>query len=122
MNMAIKRVILANGSRLLREILHRLIDKADGLEVVQEIPNHEELPSAIERFGPEWVIVSLPSSNGRYNWIDTCMAQYPSVRFVLFAPGNSGIKMKWQTSYEEDLTNLSLKDFIHVLEKDLQHT
>ncbi len=30
--------------------------------------------------------------------------------------------MKWQSSYEEDLANLSLKDFIHILEKDLQHT
>jgi hypothetical protein len=28
--------------------------------------------------------------------------------------------MKWQTSYE-DLTNLSLQDFIHILEMDLQH-
>lgn len=120
--MATKRVILANGSRLLREMLRRVINKADGLEVVQEIPNHEELPSAIERFSPEWVILSLPFNNGGHSWIDTCISQHPSVRFILLSPENSSIKMKWQRSYEEDLTNLSLKDFIHVLEKDLQHS
>jgi DNA-binding NarL/FixJ family response regulator len=122
--MARKRVILANGSRLLREMLHRVISKADNLEVVQEIPNHEELRFAIERFDPEWVIISLPFNinNDAHGWIDTCMAEYPSVRFILLAPDNSSIRMKWQTSYEEDLTNLSLKDFIHILEKDLQHT
>lgn len=119
--MATKRVILANESRLLREMLQRVINKADHLEVVQEVLHHEDLPSAIEQFNPEWVIVSLPFHSGAQRWIDACMAKYPAVRFILFAPDNSNIKMKWQTSYEEDLTNLSLKDFIQVLEKDLQH-
>jgi DNA-binding NarL/FixJ family response regulator len=120
--MTIKRVILANNSRLLRETLRRVINRADNLEVVHELPNHEELPSAIERFDPEWVIVTIPYNNGAYGWINDCMADYPSVRFILLSPDNSSIKMKWQTSYEEDLTNLSVKDFIHILEKDLQHS
>jgi chemotaxis response regulator CheB len=122
MKMAIKRVILANGSRLLREMLQRVINKADSLEVVQEILNHEELPSAIERLDPEWVIISLPFNNLANGWIDTCMADHPSVRFIFFSPDSHGIKMKWQTSEEADLTNLSVKDFIHILEMDLQHT
>ena len=120
--MSTKRVILANSSRLLREMLHRVINKADNLEVVQDIPDQEDLSSAIARLNPEWVVASLPYKEGDQSWIDTCMAQYPNVRFVLFSGGNKSIKMKWQTSYEEDLTNMSLKDFIRVLEKDLQHT
>jgi len=120
--MSTKRVILANGSRLLREMLHRVINKADHLEVVQELLNHEELPSAIARLDPEWVIISLPYDKNVHSWINTCMAEYPSVRFIFLSPESNGIKMKWQTSYEEDLTNLSLKDFIQILEKDLQHT
>jgi chemotaxis response regulator CheB len=120
--MATKRVILANDSRLLRELLQCVINKADNVEVVQEIPNHAELPSAIERFSPEWVILSLPFSNGVHDWLDVYMADHPSVRFILLSPDNNSIKMRWQVSYEEDLTNLSVKDFIHILEKDLQHT
>ena len=120
--MTIKRVILANNSRLLREMLRHLIDKADNLEVVQELPNHEEISAAIERFDPEWVIASLPANSSTHGWINDCMADYPSVRFILLSPDNANIKMKWQTSYEEDLTNLSIEDFIHILEKDLQHT
>ncbi|HLO15382.1 MAG TPA: hypothetical protein VK206_11165 [Anaerolineales bacterium] len=120
--MSTKRVILANGPRLLREMLHRVISKAEHLEVVQEVRNHEELPAAIEKFDPEWVILSQPANNNSSSWIATCMAQYPSVRFVLLSPDNRSIKMKWQASYEEDLTHLSLRDFIHFLEKDLQRT
>jgi DNA-binding NarL/FixJ family response regulator len=120
--MSVKRVILANGSRLLREMLHRVINKADQLEVVQEVPNHEELPFAIERFDPAWVIVSLPYNDRAHVQINDYIADYPSVRFIFLSPDDKSVKMKWQNSYEEDLTNLSLTDFIHFLEKDLQHT
>lgn len=120
--MATKRVILANNSRLLREMLQRVINKADNLEVVQELLGPEELPAAIEQFEPEWVILSLPYNNNARRGLNACMSDHPSVRFILLSPDNSSIKMKWQTVYEEDLTNLSVKDFIHVLEKDLQHT
>lgn len=112
-----KRVVLANSSRLLREMFQRVIDKADNLEVVQELPSQEGLPAVIERLGPEWVILSSP----RGEWLDVCMAEHPSVRFILLSPDNKSITMRWQVTCEEDLTNLSLGDFIHILEKDLQH-
>lgn len=120
--MSRKRVILANGSRLLREMLHRVIDKADHLEVVQELSSYEELPSAIERLDPEWVILSGPSDKNANSWINTCMANYSSVRFISFSPESHTVKSKWQAAYEEDLTNLSLKGFIDILEQDLQPT
>jgi hypothetical protein len=116
-----KRVILANGSRLLREMLHRAIDKADHLEVVQEIPSWEELPSALKKFDPEWVIVTQPYSNQSHERIDSWMEAYPSVRFIFLSPNQNQIKMRWQASCEEEYLDLSLKEFIHILEKDLQH-
>ena len=92
------------------------------LEVVQELSNPEELPSAIERLDPEWVILSVPSHKNAHSWINTCMTIYPFVRFIFLSPESHTIKSKWQTAYEQDLTNLSLKGFIDILEKDLQPT
>ena len=120
--MSTKRVILANGSRLLREMLHRAIDKADHLEVVQEIPDWEELPSALETFNPEWVIVPQLYSNHPPKRVDSCMEKHPSVRFIFLSSNQDTIKIKWQTSYEEEYSSVSLIDLIHILEKDLQHT
>lgn len=120
--MSTKRVILANGSRLLRELLRRVISKADHLEVVQEIGDQADLPSAIERFEPEWVILSLPPESHEPEGMPAYAAEYPSVRFILISFDNRRITMRWQASVEEDLTNLSVRDFIHILEKDLQHT
>ena len=120
--MSTKRVILANGPRLLREMLHRALDKAAQLEVVQEIPDWEALPPALDRFDPEWVIVAQPYANLPHNRIDSCMEEYPSVGFIFLSPNQNRIKMKWQMSREEEYSDLSLKEFIHILEKDLQHS
>ena len=117
-----KRVILANGSRLLREMLHRAINKADQLEVVQEIPDWEGLSPALERFDPAWVIVAQPYTHPPHQRIDSCMEEFPSVGFIFLSPSQNYIKMKWQTSREEEYSDLSLKEFIHILERDLQHS
>ena len=120
--MSTKRVILANGSRLFREMLRRVINKADNLEVVQEIPSQDDLALAIERFDPEWVILSSRYSGLVHGWLSDCVEQYPSVRFIVVSPDHTSIKLKSRAAAEQDLTNLSLNDFIHILEKDLQHT
>ena len=119
--MSIKRVILANHSRLLSEMFQRVIDKAENLEVVQEVIDNADLPIAIQRFCPEWVIVSLPISSPVLDWINICMQEDPSVQFIFLSPENHSMTMKWQMASEEDLSNLSLKEFIYLLEKDLQH-
>ena len=120
--MSRKRVILANGSRLLREMLHRAINKVDQLEVVQEIPDWEGLPPALERFDPEWVIVAQPYAQHPHQSIDSCMEEFPSVGFIFLSPSQNYIRMKWQTSREEEYSDLSLKEFIHILERDLHHS
>lgn len=119
--MSMKRVMLANNSRLLSEMFQRLIDRAEQLELVQEVTDNEELPFAIQRLCPEWVILSLPISDPVQAWIGAFMQNDPSVRFIFFSPDHHSITMKWQMASEEDLSNLSLKEFIYLLEKDLQH-
>jgi hypothetical protein len=118
--MSRKRVILANGPRLLREMLQHVLNKADHLEVVRNLPDLEELPSEIERLAPEWVILPVAYNRVGYSRINSCLADYPSVRFIFLSPESNRVKMKWQTSYDEDLTDLSLKDLLDLLERDLQ--
>jgi len=117
-----KRVLLADGSRLIREMLHHALDRTDHLKVVEEISDSGGLPLAIKQFEPEWVIFLLPYTNQAHNWLQAYMENYPTVRFIFLSPGQNHIKMKWQTFYEEEHSDLSLREFIDILEKDLQHT
>jgi len=119
--MTIKRIILANRSRLLLEAFQHALDKAEGLEVLHEVLDDGELPFAIQRFCPDWAIVSLPIADSVLDWIGAFVQNDASVRFIFLSPDSHSIKMNWQTPFEEDITDVSLKQLIYLLEKDLQH-
>jgi hypothetical protein len=102
-------------------MLHRAIDKTDQIEVVKEIPDWEGLPSALQKFNPAWVIVTQPYSSHPMSQLDSCMEEHPLVRFIFLSPNQNSIRMKWQSSCEEEYSDLSLKEFIFFLEKYPQH-
>lgn len=114
--MAEQRIVLANGSRLLRDMLKRILFRSDRLEVVQEVTDQKELLSVIEHTSPEWVIVSLSFDDSVPPWVDNFMVSHPSVRFMALATDGSKIKMKWLEVHEQELEGLSLNDLIHILE------
>ena len=118
--MSIKRIVLANSSRLLLEAFQHALDKAERLEVVYEVMDDDQLPFAIQQFCPDWAIVSLPISDSVLDWIGGFVQNDASVRFIFLSPDNHSIKMSWQTPLEEDLSDVSLKQLIYLLEKDLQ--
>jgi DNA-binding NarL/FixJ family response regulator len=111
-----QRIVLANGSRLLRDMLKRILYKSEQLEVVREVIDQRELPSVIEHTKPEWVILSLSYDNGVPAWVDSFMAAHPSVRFLALAADGSSIKVKWLEVHEQELNGLSLNEFIQILE------
>jgi DNA-binding NarL/FixJ family response regulator len=111
-----QRIILINGSRLLRELLHIVIYKAQHLEIVQEIHDLNELPAAIQASDADWVIISLPLEEKMPAWVDDYIARHPAIRFLIVSNDGSRIKMKWLESHEQDLDDLSLKDLIQLLE------
>ena len=114
--MSIKRVILANNSRLLREMFHRVIDHADHLEVVREVQNSEEILFAIQRFCPDWVIVSFPLSDFALDCIRASIQNDPSVRFIFFSEDHRSLKIDWQMSSDAELSDLSLKEFMNIIQ------
>jgi DNA-binding NarL/FixJ family response regulator len=114
--MSERRIVLANGSRLMRDMLMRILHKSSTLEVIQEVNDPKELPAIIENTHPEWVILSLSFDNGVPTWVDTFMASHPSVRFMALAADGSKIKMKWLEVHEQELNGLSLNELIHILE------
>lgn len=114
--MSEQQIILANGSRLMREMLMRILHKSKTLEVVREVSDPKELPSVIEHTNPEWVILSLSFDNGVPAWVDTYMVSHPTVRFMALAADGSKIKMKWLEVHEQELNGISLNELIHILE------
>jgi chemotaxis response regulator CheB len=114
--MAEQKIILANIPRLMRDMLNRILFKADNLEVVQEVADYQNLPSAIEQFDADWVLMELPDVEQMPEWVDTYIDIYPSVHFMAISTDSSRVTMKWLENREEKFTDLTLPDLIHILE------
>src|SRR5689334_23143398 len=78
----VKRIILVNSSRLLREMLHVIFGKTEHLEVVMEVSDQEELPSAIEKLEAEWLVISLSFDKGIPAWVDHYISKHPFMRLL----------------------------------------
>lgn len=112
------RIILANSSRLLREMLNRILRKKGNLRVIREISGQEDLPDAIQQDDAEWLILSLPEDENMPEWVDVYMLEHPALRVLTVSPDGGRIKLKWLESHEEDLVDPSLEDLILVLERE----
>jgi hypothetical protein len=99
-------------------MLKRIIHKSVHLALLDEVMDPKDLPAAIEKSSPEWVIVSLSYDDGIPAWVDGYMADHPSVRFIAMAVDGSKIKMKWLEIHEQELNGPSLNDLLHILENN----
>lgn len=116
-----QRIILANSSRLLREMLNRILRKTDSLKVVREVSDQKELPDAIQQDDAEWLIMSLPEDEKMPEWVDVYMMEHPSLHILTVSPDGGRVRLRWLESHEEDLVDPSLDDLILVLEREPGH-
>jgi hypothetical protein len=134
-----RKIIMVDGSRFLWEMLRRVIAKAPGLQLVDEIIDLASLSSAIEQTGAQWMIVSYPPNGKLPEAVESSLAAHPSVRVLAVAADGSQVKMKWvepresavavaadgsqvkmnwTESREEILDDLSLDELIAILHED----
>jgi chemotaxis response regulator CheB len=118
--MRTQRIILVDDSRLLGEMLGTVIHKDAHLQTVRKVDGREDLPSAIEEFEAEWVVMTLPLETDIPAWVNHFMEEHPAMRFMAIFAGSGKIKMKWLESHEEEVEDVSLTDVLQILESDPQ--
>jgi len=114
--MSDQRIILATDSRLLREMLNRILIKAEHLEIVQQVADHENLPAALEEQDAEWIILTMPADDKVPDWADTYMMEHPFARIMSVSPDGGRVRMKWLDKREQDIVEPSLQQLINILE------
>lgn len=111
---------MIEDSRLLGEMLGTVIHKDEHLETVRKVDGREDLPSVIEEFETDWVVMTLPLDGTIPAWVDPFMEDHPTLRFMAVFAGSGKIKMKWLESHEQEVDDVSLTDLLHILESDPQ--
>lgn len=109
------RVVLANDSRLLRSMLRHVIEKAPGLEVVDEVSDLAMLLSVVERTHPHWAIVSLTRDGRMPDVADRLLKRCSSVSVLGMTIDGTVAKVKRVACSERALGHVSLDELLSVL-------
>jgi chemotaxis response regulator CheB len=89
------RVLVANGPRLMRDLVLAVLADQPDIEVVGEIHNRSTLAATLETSRPDVLIVGLDE-------VDKCMAEcgfaigkYPAMRILALAPEQNRGLLYW---------------------------
>jgi len=116
-----RRAILVDGSRLIRDIIKRVIEKSAGFEVVRELSGMQELPAAIIDTNVEWVFTIVTSNHEIPEILkNELFFKHPTLRIVGLWVDGSHVKVEWLGRQHRDLTGLTLNEITHLLREELQ--
>ena len=80
------RVLVANGHRLMRElILMTFADQAD-IEIADEVPDEADILDSVEKTNPDFVVIAQDTLAERPAVCDTILCRRPDVRIIAVAP------------------------------------
>ena len=115
-----RRAILVDGSRILRDLIRRVLVTKAGFEVVDELSNLEELSSSLARAETEWVFLILsPNLEISKRQTVEILVEHPSLRIILIRIDEGRIEMEWLVRGHKDLTEMTLDEITLVIQKEI---
>jgi AmiR/NasT family two-component response regulator len=80
------RVLVANGPRLMRELVLAILADQHDIEVIGEIQNENELAMAIEEARPDVLILAFDDTDKRATQCGFLVGRYPQMKILALAP------------------------------------
>lgn len=117
-----QRAILVNGSRLLRELVKRVIENHAGFEITRELADVQELPLAITETDAKWVfvILSLAEEIPEHLKVELFL-EHPTLKIVGLWMDDGHVRIEWLTREQKDLTGITLDVLTGLLREELKN-
>ena len=115
-----ERVILVNGSRLLRDLLKSVIKKFTDFEIERELSEPDELLSIIKETKAGWLFIVLPPDESLpEDLVTKLLLHNPTLRILSFWTDGSHVNMEWLGRQRRDFTELTLEELAQLLHQEL---
>ena len=86
------RVVVANRPRLLHELVLSTLSGQEGISVVGETENEQDVPSLVAATKPDFLLITLDEPQRRPALCDVLLREFPALRIIAVAPNkNLGI-------------------------------
>jgi hypothetical protein len=111
-----QRIILVSGSHLLEEMLKKIIQKTENLQVVQEIEGENSAPSPDQVMEADWLIEALPLSQKLADWVKQYKQTHPQTSSLRMAVDSNQVKVKRRGKNVSIPSNFTLPILLKLLQ------
>ena len=91
------RVLIANSTRIWRDLLYDTIREESDIEVVGDVSEENAIVSATERTNPDCLIVPLDEPGVSLSMYTTILMRRPHVRIVAIGDGTDVVEIYWKS-------------------------
>jgi hypothetical protein len=100
------RVLIANATRIWRDMLYDTIREEPDIEVVGDVSEESVIVSATERTNPDCLIVPLDDSGHAIPICTAILTKRPHMRIVAIGEGTDVVEIYWMSDEDLDFQNL----------------
>lgn len=111
----VKRIVLVDGSRLLRGMLKRAIERELQLYVVAEVDELNKIPSVIQHAQADWIFLIIPPGNAIPEIVQQTLREHPELILLVMSTDGSRVRMRWIETHETSLDQKNLKEIMTIL-------
>lgn len=113
-----QRIVLVDGSRLLRGMLKRAIERDHQLQVVAEVDEINKFPSVIRLADANWIFLILPPREAIPEVINHTLRKHPELRLLVMTTDGSRVRMRWIETHETILDQKNLEEIMAILREN----
>lgn len=111
-----QRIILVSGSRLLKEMLKRIFQKTEYLQVVQVIDGDTDIPAPDRPLDADWVIEALPLPQILSNWVKHYKQTHPHTSSLRVAADSNLVQVMHKGKKVSMPGDISLPALLNLLQ------
>jgi DNA-binding NarL/FixJ family response regulator len=112
------KIILANDSRLLREMLRRVLKRSPRLEIVAEIEDLDQLGPVLAKTGASWIIVSLTPEGKFPGVVKTLLHDHTTTHVLAIATDASAVKLLHMEPNERQVDVYSVEEILSLFSSE----
>jgi chemotaxis response regulator CheB len=110
-----QKIVLVDGSRLLRGMFRRAIQRDSSLQVISEIDDMNDFPDAIKKFEADWIFLAVPSGQTVPAVVDQTLREQPDLNMLVMDSDGSHLRMRWIETHETPLDEKSLTELLMIM-------
>jgi DNA-binding NarL/FixJ family response regulator len=116
--METKRIVLVDGSHLLSEMLQRIFNRKEDLEVVDILSDCASLPEVIDRKQLDWVIFSRQTEGILPEEIDALLNGHLNLHVLTIMMDTGNIKIDWIGRHNKYLKITTVEGLVETLRRE----